>query len=93
MLLFKDFFYTCRQDEAARSTHKVGRIHDPILNWMSTIKREFQDLLLFLAPLLPHHLLLLLQEEIVIAAKLSCHFKTQCHRLASHGVLNAVENH
>lgn len=60
---------------------------------MSTIKCEFQDLLLFLAPLLPHHLLLLLQEDIVIAAQLSSHFKTQCDKLASHGVLNAVENH
>lgn len=60
---------------------------------MSTIKCEFQDLLLFLAPLLPHHLLLLLQGEIVKTAQLSSHFKTHGDKLASRGVLNAVENH
>lgn len=40
-------------------TYKVGRIHDAILNRMSAIQGEFQDLLLLLPTLLLNHLLLL----------------------------------
>lgn len=63
LLLFKNrassLFLACW----ARLTHKVGRIHDPILHWMSAVKCEFQDLLLFLPTLLPDDLLSLVQRK------------------------------
>lgn len=43
-------------------THKVGCIHDAILNRMGAIQSEFQDLLLFLSTLLLNHLLLLAEK-------------------------------
>lgn len=43
-------------------TYKVGRIHDAILNRMSAVQGEFQDLLLLLPTLLLNHLLLLAEK-------------------------------
>lgn len=43
-------------------TYKVGRIHDAILNRVSAVQGEFQDLLLLLPTLLLNHLLLLAEK-------------------------------
>lgn len=83
-------------------THKVGRIHDPIFNWMSAIKCEFQDLLLFLSTLLPDDLFFLVEEKNVwnecghtairatfaVKAQLSPDFKTQAF---AHNVLKTAD--